>query len=188
MFLVWPHFPTNFGSNAPEQWGAAKLETKTMSEISVTRIINAPIGRVWDAWDDFGAVSRFSPEISRSEHVSGTPETGLGAERHCEMLNGRFMRERITEYDAPRRMKVEVVDCNLPIRDVTVTFDLHERAVDETEITMTMTFRPKNRFFGALMISSMRRTIAEGLGRLLVSNKRYVETGQDMRHAPLFAD
>ncbi len=160
-----------------------------MSEISVTRIIAAPIRRVWDAWDDFGAVSRFSPDISRSECVAGTPETGVGAERRCEMVDGGFVRERITEYSAPNRMTFEVVECTLPIRNVKVTFDLRERDIEETEITMTMTFRPKNRFFGALMISGMRRRIAEGLGRLLVSNKRYVETGEEvLRTAPLIAE
>ena len=151
-----------------------------MAQLQVTRIIEAPIDRVWAAWDAFGDVDRFNPNIRASYLINASKATGLGAERKCEMADGKnFIKERIVGYEPPTRMVIEAFACTLPLKDIRVTLDFAARTCDETEVTLTMNFHP-NGILGHLMMPMMKKDMAVALGRLLAGNKAYSEVGLEI--------
>ena len=79
-----------------------------MTSISLSRTIQAPADRVWDILADFGGVHLFHPMVESSPVTNGQ-DTGLGAERRCELYNGAEANEEITSFNPERRNLVITV-------------------------------------------------------------------------------
>jgi carbon monoxide dehydrogenase subunit G len=55
-------------------------------ELTAAREIDAPLDRIWEILsDDFTGVGRWASNIKASRPVAGKAESGLGAERICEV-------------------------------------------------------------------------------------------------------
>ena len=49
-----------------------------METINVKKVIDAPVEKVWESWDDFGNIYKFNPGINASR-LLGEDSTGIGA-------------------------------------------------------------------------------------------------------------
>jgi hypothetical protein len=124
-----------------------RLETGWRTEvIESTIIIEAGPEEVWDAIIEFDDVDgpkpllmRMGLPIPQSCSISGF---GVGSERTCRFSSG-FIRERVTLWDPPHRLELDVDEVQLPGRHwlgfQRATYTLERRGAGDTKITRTTT-------------------------------------------------
>ena len=155
-----------------------------MAKVIVTRIINAPVADVWAAWDDFGNIDRFNPNLKQSGLINGSARSGLGAERQCDLKDGKnYIQERVVDYQPERRMTVDIFNGSLPLKRAKATIEMTPQAVRRTELTFTMEFTPGMGLLGQLMVPMMKPQFRRMLSGLVDANKAYVERGEEVRRA-----
>jgi hypothetical protein len=86
-----------------------------MTTLRAQTYIEAPADKVWAAYADMGAVHLWSPNISAAHMVSRAKQ-GVGCERHCYMVGGGFLRERVTLWEEGRRVVSDVYETDLPMK------------------------------------------------------------------------
>ena len=157
-----------------------------MADVTVNRTVNAPVADVWAAWDDFGAIERFNPNLKASYLIGDSadqgPPTGVGATRQCDLKDGRnHIRERIVDYAPERRMVVDIYDGTMPLESATATITFEPTAAERTRVTMRMDFRPKFGPLGTLMVPMMKPQFRRMLQGLLDANAAFVERGEEVQ-------
>lgn len=152
-----------------------------MASITVEKIVHAPVSEVWAAWDDFGGIHRFNPNLSGSHLLEGSAKTGLGATRQCDLIDGKnYIQERVVDYVPNKRMVIDIFDGTIPVRNARAEIELHEKGERQTEVTMTMHFQPKMGIFGQLMVPLMKPQFRKLLAKLLDGNAAYVEKARPL--------
>ena len=155
-----------------------------MAQVKLTRTIDAPVADVWAAWDDYGGIWRFNPGLTGSHLINGSEKTGLGAERQCDLIDGKnYIQERIVEYIPERLMAVDIFHGTVPLKRATATIDMKPHGAARTSLTFTLEFEPKMGLLGRMMLPLMRRQFRRGLSDLVDANKAYVETGATVAQA-----
>lgn len=106
-----------------------------MPEFTVSRRIDAPVGKVWEVLDDFGDIAQWSPGIKTSELTSEGP-VGEGTTRNCNFVGLGGVNERIDIYLPNERMTVNLYETfKLPISGAVADFNL--ASVEKgTELTL----------------------------------------------------
>ena len=72
-------------------------ERLTMSIVTVSRRVSAPVGKVWAAVSDFGGVHQYAAGVKSSPIIEGKPASGVRSQRACAMYDGNSVSERVTE-------------------------------------------------------------------------------------------
>lgn len=146
-----------------------------MAKVTVNRIVNAPVEAVWAAWDDFGNIAAFNPNLSASRLLANQT-TGKGATRQCDLKDGvNHIRERIVDYVPQSRMVVDIYDGTMPLKAAVATITLAPQSDARTKVEMTMEFTPKFGLLGALMVPMMKPQFSKMLQALLAGNADFVE-------------
>lgn len=149
-----------------------------MASVTVTQSIDAPVSAVWAAWNEFGDIYRYNPGLRASYLINDSKDSGLGAERQCDMKDGKnYIRERIVGYIPEERLEIDIYEGTLPMNDVQAVLEFSQTAPNRTEVAMTMRFTPKMGLLGKLMLPMMKPVMAKTIRGLLRGNKNYVETG-----------
>ena len=147
-----------------------------MASISVEKIVNAPLADLWATWDDFANISLFAPTISASYLINDSRDTGLGAERQCDIAGGKhYLRERVTGYIPNERLEIEIFEVTMPIKDASAVFDFTALDANRSKVRMTMNFTPKMGIIGKLMLPMMKSQMVKNMNGVLASNKKLVE-------------
>jgi uncharacterized protein YndB with AHSA1/START domain len=150
-----------------------------MSTITVQRSVASSVDEVWSALADFGGIHRFSAAIDTSPINPGTPTTGVGAERTCNMYDGNHIQERVTESVEKSRLDIEIFDTSMPLKSAHVRFDLKPTSDGGCEVTMTMDYVVKFGIIGQVMDAVMMRSMmTKSLNRLLAGLDEYLRTGK----------
>lgn len=148
-----------------------------METINVKKVIDAPVEKVWESWDDFGNIYRFNPGINASR-LLGEDSTGIGAMRECDLKDGKnWVRERIVEYVPLKKMRISIYESSMPIKTMTATVTFRSISDAKTEVDFTAEFEPKMGFLGKLMAPLMKRQFRPLLASMLDGNAEYVERG-----------
>lgn len=168
-------------------FGAGKIEDRLDTGwrteiIESTIIIEADPEEVWDAIIEFDDIDgpkpllmRMGLPIPQSCSISGF---GLGSERTCRFSSG-FIRERVTEWNPPHRLELDVEEVQLPGRHwlgfQRATYTLERLGAGDTKITrtttVTSTLRPAFywRFFERLGTETEHDYILNSLKTKLLS-------------------
>lgn len=155
-----------------------------MADVTVKRIVNAPVSDVWASWDDFGDIARFNPNLKGSRLLSGSSETGQGARRQCDMADGKnYLLERIVGYTPEKEMVVDIYDGTMPLKSAKATLRFVSTTANRTEVSMRMEFVPKMGLLGKLMIPMMKPQFRKMLQGLLDANAAFVERGEEVSQA-----
>ena len=156
-----------------------------METIVVSKTINAAVADVWASWDEFGDIYRFNPNVASSRLLSDTnAPTGIGTRRECELVDGKnWLRERVVEYLAMRRLGFDVYESSLPVKSMRATVEFTETDDGGTDVRMSTGFEPHAGFLGKLLVPVMRRRFRPMLEALLDGNAAYVEQEQYARRA-----
>ncbi|MCP5073088.1 MAG: SRPBCC family protein [Rhodobacteraceae bacterium] len=147
-----------------------------MATISVEKTVNAPLSELWATWDDFANVSAFAPTISASYLINDSRDTGLGAERQCDIAGGKhYLRERVTGYIPNERLEIDIFEATMPIKSASAVFDFTALGSDRSKVRMTMNFTPGMGIIGKLMLPVMKPQMAKTMNGMLAANKKLVE-------------
>jgi len=142
-----------------------------MPLLKVSHKSSAKPGACWALMCDFGGISRFNPALKESHLLEGSQSSGLGAERHCTLKDGRgYIRERVVEWEDGRGYKIEVTGGTLPVGDVTASLFV-EPTASGSVLWMEMRYLPKWGLAGqildrVMMRSMMRRQMGKVLNGL----------------------
>ncbi len=148
-----------------------------METINVKKVIDAPVEKVWESWDDFGSIYKFNPGINASR-LLGEDSTGIGAMRECDLKDGKnWVRERIVDYVPLKKMRISIYESSMPIKTMTATVTFRSISDAKTEVDFTAEFEPKMGFLGKLMAPLMKRQFRPLLASMLDGNADYVERG-----------
>ncbi|MEO0989319.1 MAG: SRPBCC family protein [Pseudomonadota bacterium] len=151
-----------------------------MPEVTLVRTIDAPVEKVWAAWDDYANIDRFNPNLARS-FLLGDGATGIGATRQCDLNDGKnYIQERIVDYVPNAHMGVDIYNGTMPLKRARADIRMKALAPHRTELTFTMTFEPKMGLIGRLMLPMMKGQFRKLLGKLVDANKAFIETGQEV--------
>ena len=139
-------------------------------QMVVTRTIDAPAERVWEALvDDYGEIAHFSPFIYASDYENGSLEGREGAERKC-MFNAkgtRWSHERIALIDEENmRMKNVIIDAQKFPLNLDNSYAIYS-VTDNGDGTCTagyeFNFRTAPAFMGGLVTGSFKKSLNETL-------------------------
>lgn len=155
-----------------------------MPQVILERVIEAPVEKVWETWDDYAHIEKFNPNLARSFLLDGSAQTGLGAERQCTLTDGKnFIQERIVTYTPNQQMKIEIFNGTFPLNDNFATIDMRQIGPNRTRLTFTMEFVPKYGLLGRMMLPIMKPQFRRLLGKMMDANKAYVERGEVVARA-----
>lgn len=155
-----------------------------MAEVTVECTVNASVAKVWRSCDAYADIYLFNPGIKNSYLLGGSAKTGLGAKRQCDLADGRnHIREEIIGYEPERKLVIDIYDGTMPLRSAVATFNFWSAAETVTEVSMTMTFKPKFGPLGALMVPMMKRQFRPIMQSMLDGNAAYVERGETVAEA-----
>lgn len=147
-----------------------------MADFELDILINAPLETVWQSWDRFGDIAKFSKGLRTSALLAGSPATGQGAKRRCDLKNGKsYLLEEIRTYTPMERMDIAVFESNLPVKSALLQLRFSAPTASTTRITAAMTFTLKYGLLGRLMKIPARKEFRGDITRLLAANKAYTE-------------
>ena len=153
-----------------------------MATVTVTQEVNASVPAVWAAWDDFGNIFRFNPNLKGSHLINDSAPTGLGATRQCDLADGKnYIRERVIEYKPMQQIVIDIYEGTMPLKKAVATFNFNETTANKTKVSMTMDFEPKFGIIGKLMTPMLKSKFRQMLGNLLKANAEFVETGKEVK-------
>lgn len=153
-----------------------------MAQVSVAKIIDAPIANVWATWDAFGDIYKFNPGVRRSRLLENSAETGLGAKRQCDLTDGKnYVREEIVEYIPQKRMKIRIIGGTMPMKcaDAIISFSAHKSHT--TRVQFDMNFEPRPGLLGRMMVPMMKVMMRKSIIRILAANDGYLR-GPTLAH------
>lgn len=136
--------------------------------------IEASPEQVWDVLADLDGLAQFDPVVDKSSIV-GDKESGLGAQRRCEVSAGRWFNEEITVWEPHDRLQFAIIECNLPTHSLTHTYTL-TRSGTGTNVAQVMSYEMKLGPMGwALNKLMLRRKSDQGIKGFFAGLKGHVE-------------
>jgi hypothetical protein len=136
------------------------------------------LAKVWESWDRFGEIARFNKGLRGSALLPGSPATGKGARRRCDLKNGKsFLLEEITDYREGERMEIVVFDSNLPVKTVRLRLTFLAPTAATTQITAEVDFTMKFGLLGRVLKLGAIKAFRGDITRLLQGNKLFNEAG-----------
>lgn len=151
-----------------------------MTKLSYETRIEAPVEQVWDVLSDFAGVWRYSPTVTKS-HSTNETDTGVGAERHCDLaFAGTSVEERIVDWQEGRSMDIEIIGGEKmpPIKNVLGHFEV-EPDGEGTIVRGSMRYDTKLGPVGWVADRVIvRRKFGNAFGLIFAGLKHYVETGE----------
>ncbi|MFY0681383.1 MAG: SRPBCC family protein [Thalassovita sp.] len=150
-----------------------------MPKVSSQHVVDAPVEDVWESWADFGGIAKFHPGIKGSHSISGSPASGLGAERQCDLTaNGKqYVRERVTKSVPMQEQVIDIYEGTVPLKSATARLRLAPIGSDKTKVMLEMEFKPGMGPIGWLMSPMMKMKFKSTVEALLKSNGEYVTKG-----------
>ena len=142
-----------------------------MKTITVTRVIPAPIEKVFDVLADHGNYKSF-PGVTDSRLLKeGRPDrNGLGAVRRIE-TPGVWFEEEIVAYERPRRFDYRITASKLPLEHQGGSLRF-ESIGGGTLVTWTSTLRVKVPVVGGLLTRLVAPRLGKAFGSMLKETER----------------
>jgi uncharacterized protein YndB with AHSA1/START domain len=134
-----------------------------MRSVKVERDIAAEAAAVWALLQDFEHIDAFNPNLARSCHIGDAPREGLGAERRCDLKDGRnWIKERVVDWRPGEGYTVEIYAGTLPIRDVRTTLTVTPTK-SGSRAAMQISYAPKYGLLGSIIDVIVLRRQMRGL-------------------------
>jgi hypothetical protein len=157
-----------------------------MATLNFETTVNVSKDKAWNLLADFAGVSIFHPTVPKSYAINGTGDTGLGAERRCELSNNgsKYVEERIIRFVDGHEFDVEIFGGNQipPVNNFIETLGVEAIGTNQTRVYMKVNYQPKWGPIGFIMnIMMIKPLLTKVLNGILVGFKLHVETGQPVQ-------
>lgn len=149
-------------------------------------IVSGDREEIWKVLVDFAGISVFHPFVRKSYTINGTPDTGLGAERRCELSadGKKYQDERIVRFVDGKEYDVEISGGNqfAPVNNLLGTMGMESLTKNQHRIYLKTSYQPKYGPIG-MMINTLilKPFISKALNGVLVGFKHHIETGQSIQ-------
>ncbi len=139
-----------------------------MSVLEVSIHSSADPAKAWALLANFGAIDAFNPNLKRSYVVGDGPDHGNGAQRHCDLADGRnYIKERVIDWQDGRSYTVDFVESSMPFKRAHVTLRVEPEA-QGSRLTMALDYELKHGPLGRLMnLIVMRHVMKKTMMKLL---------------------
>jgi hypothetical protein len=136
--------------------------------------IEASPALVWAVLARLDALHEYDPGIANSV-LRSEQQTGVGAERQCDIKGGGWFRERVTTWKPESEIEFTLFDCTLPVRSLrhhyTLAPDRGGTRVQQTQ-EYALKYGPVGTVLDALVV---RRKWDAGIKTFFTGLKRHVE-------------
>lgn len=106
-----------------------------LSQLEVTKVINAPADNVWNMIREFSGVERFLPWVASS----CTHGKGVGATRTVVFKDGHQLLTRLETLDEQEcTLSYSIVESTLPVENYLATIQVKKVEADQCEVGWTM--------------------------------------------------
>jgi ribosome-associated toxin RatA of RatAB toxin-antitoxin module len=138
-------------------------------------IINAPIGKIWEALSEIETLDKYDPAVLKSTAISQAT-SGIGAKRKVNMKDGKnWFEEQCTVWKPNRQLTYELTACSFPVHQLRHSYTLEEKGSD-VKVKQVMQYTVKYGWFGKLLDAVMiRRQSDSGIKKFLAGLKYYTE-------------
>ena len=134
-------------------------------KINVKRKINAPSDALWSYLGDYSNIHRFHPLLSGSHFTDENHTCEVGSTRQCDMKDGNYLRERITEWKEGSHYSIEIDDTSMPVKDASATIGVRPLGEGSSEAYMHMEMKAKYRILTPFMYIGFRLFAAPSILR-----------------------
>ena len=139
--------------------------------------IDAPPERVWSVLATLDALDQYDPGVAKSDVVTPSRE-GPGAARRCDLTQGGWFKEKVSDWHPNQSLSFELLECTLPVRRLKHSYMLSLDG-SGTLVRQTMEYELKFGLVGKLMNAMMvRKKWDAGIKGFFAGLKDYVETGR----------
>ncbi len=120
----------------------------------------APRSAVWAVLADFPNIASWNSGVTTS-YATSDAETGVGAQRHCDLSPTGTLEETVREWDPENRLVVSIDSATrLPIRRADVTFTLgddRDRTVTTIDYRYDTAWGPIGRLMAPVLDNQLRK-------------------------------
>ncbi len=149
-----------------------------MQDASATRTVHATTAQLWPLIADVRAIEHWNPNVDTVDLLSEQP-TGLGAARRCNFYDGTNVREEVVELEEEGRVRLELSEFSLPMKQLYAEISIAPKADGGAEITFALDyevkFGPLGKLMGATVIRGQMKKMA---ARILAALDHHVATGE----------
>jgi uncharacterized membrane protein len=145
-----------------------------VSTLQHSLVIHAPVDAVWSVLSDLTAVGAYNP-IVVAVRITSAALQGVGAARYCDLAPKGWVEERVTAWEPPRQLGLEVVGSSWPLAEMRWTTSLSAVPAG-TAVTQSTTYRVKFGPAGAVLDALvLKRQLRRAIDAALGSFKSHVE-------------
>ncbi|MCG8372602.1 MAG: SRPBCC family protein [Balneolales bacterium] len=147
-----------------------------MSELVLEEIVHVPKAKAWDVLvNQFGHVHEWNPNLQGSHFMNGESEGGLNCERHCDMDDKTYFKERIVDLVDQENVTIKIISSNFPmVHEMSGRYELESVSEHQTNIRIVLNVSTKPVIMVHLLKMQMRKLIKSSL----IGLKYYLETGR----------
>lgn len=131
--------------------------------INIKRTINAPSDALWNYLADYSNIHRFHPLLKGSGFVDGASTCEVGSTRQCDMKDGNFLKERITDWKEGSHYSVDIYETSMPIKSAQATLGVKPLNRDYSEAYMELNMEPKYKILQPFMFLMFRFVAAPSI-------------------------
>lgn len=154
-----------------------------MTHVRVTHSTTARSETCWALMADFANIDFFNPHLKESRLLEGSPKSGLGTLRQCDLKDGKnYIREKVIDWQEGRSYTVDIYDGTMPVDGTVTTLGLLPQTPTGTLLYMETRYVPRHGIFGrALDALVLRRMFEAMLSKVIAglaekAEKRELET------------
>jgi ribosome-associated toxin RatA of RatAB toxin-antitoxin module len=154
-----------------------------MTTLENAIFIEASPEQVWSVLARLDALADYDPALAESR-IETRARSGLGAERRCELKDGNWFRERVTEWQPHRAIAFELCECSFPVRSLAHRYLLTPEN-SGTRVEQRMHYELKLGLLGPVLDTLfMRRKWNAGIQAFFAGLKRRVESTDPAQRRP----
>lgn len=148
-----------------------------MTQITTSRIINAPASQVWEIISNYHNADVYHPLLQSVEQLTEL-ERGVGAARQCNLYNNSSVVETVIEWEEGKSYTVETNE--QPIFGQTKgTMRVTPIDANSSQVRVATTYTPKWGLFGKLLDFLLFKMIVNhAVDRVLNGLQHHVETSE----------
>ncbi len=131
--------------------------------VSVKKTINAPSEILWNYLADYSNIERFHPLLSSSQFIEGADSCEIGSTRQCNMKDGNYVKERITDWVEGSHYTVDIYESSMPIKSAKGTLGVKAINKNSSEAFFTMEVTPKIKAMHPMMFLLFKFKVAPNI-------------------------
>ena len=132
-------------------------------QVQLKKRINAPSDIIWSYLADYSNIHRFHPLLKGSHFVDGANTCEVGSTRQCNMKDGNYIKERVTDWKEGSHYTVDIYDTSMPIKNAKATLGVRPLENGQSEAYMRIDMEPKYKIMQPMLYLMFRYIAAPSI-------------------------